>query len=204
MKIKDVDEFFKEVNRLISFPIRVILTGGAAGVLWGVKRVTFDIDFEVHIHLNREPASRWAELEKVFSEVSRLTHITPQFSEDIDRWSSIVLPSKKSLCYKKIGKVDLRLLDPSVWAIGKLARFLKSDVSDLVHVLREAKTDSRACAILWGRALGQSPASSAQDLFRRQVERFLDQYGKKIWGPRMNPEIHKQIFLNSARRSRRR
>ena len=41
--------FFKEVDQRLSFPIQVILTGGAAAAFFGVDRVTYDIDFEVHI-----------------------------------------------------------------------------------------------------------------------------------------------------------
>jgi len=47
MKIKDVLTFFKELDKRIHFPVRVILTGGAASVLFGAGRVTQDIDFEV-------------------------------------------------------------------------------------------------------------------------------------------------------------
>jgi hypothetical protein len=36
--------FFEELGRGVQRPVRVLLTGGAAAILQGVKRATFDID----------------------------------------------------------------------------------------------------------------------------------------------------------------
>src|SRR5206468_1209422 len=99
------------------------------------KRVTFDIDFELML-LRPRRGSEWEDVQKAFEAVSRATGITPQYSDDIDRWSSIALPSKASRLFEKIGKVEIRILDPALWSIGKLTRFLPTDVSDLVAVLK--------------------------------------------------------------------
>ena len=143
MKIRDIDTFFKDLDKRIDFPIQVILTGGAAAIVQGVERVTKDIDFEI------------------------------------------------------------RLLDPALWAIGKLTRFLTTDINDLIVILKKSKLNPSATARLWGKALGLSPISSAQNRFSRQVEYFFDRYGKSIWGVNIKPEGLKRIFLSSARQAAR-
>jgi len=131
-----------------------------------------------------------------------MTGITPQFSEDIERWSSITFPNKKSTLYKQIGNVELRLLDPSVWAIGKLTRFLPHDERDLRIVLRKNKSDPKYLARFWGRALGLSGMSSTQDMFRRQVLLFFKLYARSLWGPSTHPDELKTLFLQSAQKTR--
>jgi len=204
LKRLDIERYFQEVNRRIDFSIRVLLTGGAAALLYGAVRVTEDIDFEVHILKTHGERAAWPRLHQALREASRATGLVPQYAEDIDRWSSIVLPSKKSRLFQKIGKVEVRLLDPEIWAIGKLTRFLDSDLQDLLVVLQHASADPRNLARAWGRALGQSPRSSAQDQFRLHVEHFFDAYAKKLWGSRIQPEELKKLVLASAQTASRR
>jgi hypothetical protein len=199
MKARDIDRFFKELDRRVDVPLQIILTGGAAGILQGVDRATQDIDFELHLKKNAQKPSEIENVQKAILETGRVTGIAPQYAEDIDRWSSILLPNKKSQRYLRIGKVEVRILEPGLWAIGKLSRYLSSDVSDLRAVLKTKTKDPRACARLWGRALGLSPASNQQGLFRRQVESFFDHYARDIWGQNTDPEELKRVFLYSAR-----
>src|SRR5438094_115547 len=138
MKISDVQKFFMELDRRIKTPLRVVLTGGAAAVLQGVKRATHDIDFELTLKRPRRagPAESWDAIEKAIEETGRVTGVVPQYAEDIDRWSAITLPSKNSTRYRQIGKVEVRILSPDLWAIGKLTRYLSSDIGDLRTVLK--------------------------------------------------------------------
>jgi hypothetical protein len=200
MKINDVVMFFSEVDKRVTFPIEVVLTGGAAGVLYGLKRVTYDIDFEVRILKAGDKNKRWEDIQKVFDEVARLTRITPQYADDLDRWSAIALPSKKNSRFQKVGKVDIRLLDPALWAIGKLTRFLDTDISDLLSVLKLVKPKASVCVRTWGEALRKSPPSPAQTSFRKQVDYFLMQYAKAIWGKSADPEKLKALFLIEAKK----
>jgi hypothetical protein len=206
VNIRDIDRFFQDLNRRISRPVRVLLTGGAAGILQGVRRVTLDIDFEIRLKRggveSRAVGDRWEEVQKAIEEAARATGITPQYDEDIDKWSSIALPSKRSQLYRRFGKVEVRILDPALWAIGKLTRYLSTDIQDLRTVLKNAKVTSKAAVITWGTALGISPASSSQATFRRQVETFLDQYSREIWGRRVDSEELKRLFLASAQKAR--
>lgn len=199
MKIQDVEAFFEELDRHLKVPVKVILTGGAAGILQGVERATFDIDFEIVLKNSRRDA--WAGVQEAIRMTTKATGITPEYADDIDRWSAIALPSKDSRLYQRIGKVELRVLNPGLWAIGKLTRFLKPDIEDLRTVLRTAKTDAAALARLWGKALGMSPPSTSQNSFRRQVEAFFDQYGCEIWGRKTDSAELKRLFLKSAQRA---
>jgi hypothetical protein len=202
MKARDVHRFFEELNRRIDVPIRVVLTGGAAALLQGVTRATQDIDFE--LKLLKAAAPNWERVQNAIEETGRVTGITPQYAEDIDRWSSIILPGKKSRLYSKIGKVEVRLLDPAYWAIGKFTRYLSSDIEDLRAVFRHTGIDPYSLAKLLGKALGFSPASSSQNMFRKQVESFFDTYAHDTWGSKVDPITLKRMFFDSAKRAKRR
>jgi hypothetical protein len=112
------------------------------------------------------------------------------------------LPAKRSRLYRRFGKVEVRILDPELWAIGKLARYLSTDVQDLRTVLASSGVDPKAAVRQWGTALGISSVSSSLPTFRRQVEAFIDEYAREIWGAKTDPEELKSLFLESARKAR--
>ena len=202
MKVGDIHDFFEDLNRRLDRPIQILLTGGAAAILQGTSRATFDIDFELRL---KKPASKpaWDRVQKALDETSKATGIAAQYGEDIDQWSSIALPAKKSRLYRRFGNVEVRILNPGLWAIGKLARYLSSDVHELRIVLKETRMSPKTMARLWGTALGISPASSSQGTFRRQVESFFEQYSREIWGAQPDSAALKQLFLETAQKARR-
>jgi hypothetical protein len=180
--------------------LKIVLTGGAAGILQGVTRATYDIDFEIHVTRTIE----WESVQRAIEETVRATGIAAQYAEDIDRWSLIALPGKRSRLYRRFGKIEVRILDPELWAIGKLTRYLSTDIQDLRVVLKKANLSAKTAVSTWGKALGKSPASSAQTTFRRQVESFLDQYAREIWGAKEDSTALNQLFLASAQKAKRR
>ena len=200
MKVSDIHSFFEDLDRRLAEGVQVVLTGGAAAILQGTSRATFDIDFELRL----KRGGNWDRVQQAIAETSTATGITAQYGEDIDRWSSIAMPGRESRLYKRFGKVEVRLLNPSLWAIGKLARYLSSDVEDLRIVLKRTKTQPKALAKVWGKALGTSPASSSQATFRKQVENFFTQYAREIWGAAADATELNRLFLESAQRARRR
>jgi hypothetical protein len=207
VKVGDIHRFFEDLGHRVRRPVRVLLVGGAAAVLQGVERATFDIDFEIDLgrSVPRSSVSEDASdaIQRAIAETARSTGITPQYDEDVSQWSSITMPAKTSRLYRRFGKVEVRILDPGLWAIGKLTRYVSTDIQDLRIVLKKAKTQPRPIVRLWGTALGISPVSSTQAMFRRQVESFLDQYAGEIWGPNTNSEELKQLFVATAQRARR-
>src|SRR5205085_12371713 len=104
--------------------------------------------------------------------------------DDIDRWSSISVPARRrrSRRLRTIGRLSVRLLDPGCWAVYKLARYLDSDVEDLVAVLRRVGVSAARLAGLCGVALRSSPRSTQLALFRRHVEHFFRTHGSVVWG----------------------
>ena len=206
MKVGDIDRFFEDLGRRIDQPVQVVLTGAAAGILQGMERATLDIDFEIRLKQGTGKSGaggRWESVQKAIEDAARATGITPQYDEDIDRWSSIALPAKRSRLYRRFGKIEVRILEPGLWAIGKLARYLSTDIQDLRSVLKKANIAAASAVRLWGTALGISPASSGQTTFRKQVETFLDQYAREIWGRNADPAELKNLFLKSAQKARR-
>ena len=198
MKAADVDRFFEDFGRRVQRSIQITVTGGAAAILQGTSRATYDIDFEIRIGKGDD----WEFVQRAIDETATATGIAAQYAEDIDQWSSIALPAKESRLYRRFGKVEVRILNPALWAIGKLARYLSSDVEDLRIVLKGAKTRPAATVKLWGKALGISPPSSSLGTFRKQVENFLDQYAQEIWGTAADSAKLKRLFLASAQQSR--
>jgi hypothetical protein len=206
VKPGDIHRFFEELGRRIDRPVTVLLTGGAAGILQGVKRATLDIDFEIRLRraaAGSDSGDRWESVQRAIEDASRATGITAQYDEDIDKWSSIALPSKRSRFYRRFGKVEVRILEPGLWAVGKLTRYLSSDIQDLRIVLKGAGITASAAVKLWGAALGISPASSSHITFRKQVESFLDQYAREVWGRNTDSAGLKRLFLESAQKARR-
>jgi hypothetical protein len=202
VKPRDIDRFFEDLGERLDRPIQVVITGGAAAILQGTSRATFDIDFEVRLKKTSLYPAGWEAVQKAIEDTSQATGIAAQYSEDIDRWSSIAMPSRNSRLYRRFRKIEVRLLDPAVWAIGKLARYLASDIQDLRTVLKKEDKPPKLLVKLWGRALGISPASSSQSTFRRQVESFLENYAREIWGSKTDVQELQRVFLRSTRAAR--
>ncbi|HSA59266.1 MAG TPA: hypothetical protein VLJ37_06230 [bacterium] len=176
MNRKDIDRFFAEVARLHRQPLDIYLTGGIASWFLGGNRPTRDIDFAV--------SDGSEELTHKLDQVSRDLGIPIQYSDDIQRWGMINVPDiyAGAIRHKKFGSVTVYLLAPEKWAIGKLNRYLESDLEDLVAVFRKKKPDLQKTLEYWKCALRESPASTQQGLFKQQVNHFLKHHGKSIWG----------------------
>lgn len=189
MNKQGVLRFFRLLSERFDQPCRIILTGAGAGALHGRIRSTLDLDFAVKL-VSPGNEKLWEDFREACHEVRGLTGILVQYAEDIDHWSSITLLDyeRHTVPFGKFGSMEVHVLEPSYWAIGKLARYLDPDIRDLVEVLKKTKTPWRELVRVLGRALKESPKSTACFLFRRQVEDFLSAYGKKIWGETYSKE----------------
>jgi hypothetical protein len=201
MKPKDIDRFFSLLGQRISFPLTVILTGGGAAILEGVSRATRDLDFQ--IVLRKAGGARQEQFQRAVAEVEGRLKIAAQYDASIETWSSIVWPSPrpKSRFYKRFGSIHVRILDPLWWSVGKIARYLSYDVSDVVTVFRKMKVRPEAAARAWGKALGRSPLSNAQPPFKRQALAFFDHQGRRTWGTGADIQGLHRIFLDAARKA---
>jgi hypothetical protein len=77
--------------------------------------------------------------------------------------------------------LSVHLLDPACWAVYKLARYLETDIEDLLAVLSRQKVSSASLARLCGECLRHSPRSTQLFLFRKQVEHFFREHGSTVW-----------------------
>ena len=180
-----IDLFFIELDRGLSKPASVILTGAAAGAIYGNVRQSVDIDFEIRLKKTKNGGRDRDEIvQGLIREVSSKLGIAANYSDDISRWSMINYLNyrKTSIPYKKIGQIDIRLMAPDYWTVGKMTRFFEIDVKDLIKVIRKKRLPARRLVSLWARALRASPLSLAKGQFRRNVENFLNMHGKKLWG----------------------
>jgi len=193
-----IDRFFRMLAKEFGQPATIILTGAAAGSLLGHIRASRDIDFAV------QPASRdartWERFAAAVDRTMRQVGLEANYAEDIDRWSSITLLDyrRHTTAYRRFGALQVRVLEPIYWSIGKLGRYLEIDVHDVVAVLRRRRVPVGRAVTVWGRAVRSSPRSAAMFQFRRQVEHFLRTYGRTIWGTRFNPETAIHQFHRAA------
>lgn len=201
MNKKQIDRFFEVLNQnmasgaIIKRKIKIILTGAAAGALLGGSRPSIDIDFAI--------SSDKGYLDRTEDAIKRTCDITgtpANFSEDIDRWSQITFLDykKHTLPYKTFGIIEVAILSPLYWSIGKVTRYLDPDVDDLVRVLKNNPVSAQGLAKLWGKALSNSPRSAASFLFRTNVEHFFKTYGFTIWGKNFDQNKCLEVFWNSC------
>lgn len=192
---RGVDKFFHLLNQslkgAIQDKIKIILTGAQAGNLLGGNRPSMDIDFAICCK-----KSCLKDVEMAIEEVANITGIAANFSEDIDRWSQITFLDYKShaMPYKKFGIIEVTILEPRYWSIGKIARYLDIDIDDLVRVLKKNRVLATELALLWARALLKSPRSSASFEFITHAEHFFKTYGRSIWGRGFDADRDVEVF----------
>lgn len=186
MKKNIIDLFFTELDRRLSSSASVILTGAAAGAIYGSVRHSVDIDFEIRLKgkAGRGAESRDEVVQGLIGEVSSKLGIAANYSDDIGHWSMIDYLNyrKASMPYKRIGKLDVRLMAPEYWTIGKMTRFFEIDVKDITKVIKKKGLRPERLVSLWARALRASPLSLTKGRFRRNVDHFLNVHGKRLWG----------------------
>ncbi len=199
MTRQQIDRFLATLAKELAAPARAFVTGASAATLWGRVRGSRDIDLGLEMR-GKSPLP-WTSVQAAIDRTSHRTGIPTNIAEDIDRWGMITLLDYKrsSRLYRKFGKLEVRLLNPVNWSIGKLTRFIDSDITDVAKVFGALAVPAAAAARTWGRALRASPASSAQFLFRRNVETFFKNEGKGIWGPTFDAAAALRAFERAAR-----
>lgn len=195
---QEIERFFTSLSKELQEPVVVFLTGAAAGAAWGHARASVDIDFA--IRPKKSGKQTWEEIDAAVQKAAQETGIAAQYAQEIERWGMITLLDyqKKAVAYQNFGRVEVRLLSPIYWAIGKLNRYIEQDTQDLEAVLRKRKPPLEEALRTWGKALRASPASSDSFAFRRHVEDFLRRYGHKIWGSQFDAAQAIEVFHHHA------
>jgi hypothetical protein len=194
-----IDRFLRTLAAEVGTPARAYLTGAAAAALWGRVRPSLDVD--LGLQLKRGAKADWESIERAVERTTRLTGIPVNIAEDIDRWGMITLLDyrRSSRLYRQFGLLEVRLLHPANWSIGKLTRNLDADIRDVAEVFRRQTVPLTKVASTWGRALRASPASTTQFQFRRNVEHFFHRHGRAIWGASFDPDAAISSFRRASR-----
>jgi hypothetical protein len=181
MKKSKIDLFFQELAKSLDTPAEVILTGAAAGVLMGNVRPSQDVDFEIRFKQARELGEK---LGIIMEELKQKTGLDVNYSEDISHWSMISFLDYRqgALPYKKFGLLEVKIIAPSYWTIGKMSRFYELDIRDMIKVIRNKKIRPESLIELWAKALHSSPLSLSTKQFHDHVLYFLKTHGKEVWG----------------------
>jgi len=192
----DLSRFFRALARKLPCRAKLVLTGGVEALLLGGSRPTRDLDFGLEVE-----ERFWPEAERAVADASRVAGVAVQYSQDIDRWSAVMVPShrRKTRPFRRLGRLSVHLLDPGCWAVYKLARYLESDVEDLRVVLKRDRVPWRRLTRLCGESLRASPRSAALFAFRRQVEHFFREHGGFVWGKGFDAERATAAFHRAAR-----
>ncbi|MBI1979432.1 MAG: hypothetical protein HYS58_01565 [Elusimicrobia bacterium] len=193
-----INRFFQVLSQFVPSKCKVILTGAAAGSLMGSIRLSRDIDFAVE--LVKSSHDSWGKLESAIHKTEQLTGIPAQYAQDIGRWGMISLMDykKHTLGYQRFGLLEVRILEPEYWSLGKISRFLEPDIQDMISVFKAQKVSLDKLVTIWGLALKNSPPSSHLFQFRMQVEEFLRVWGKSIWGQEFNFDKTLQRFYKES------
>ncbi|HTB23144.1 MAG TPA: DUF6036 family nucleotidyltransferase [bacterium] len=171
MRIKEADAYFKALSKEVQTPLVLVLTGGIAAGIMAAERATDDIDFAILRYARKS----LPEIEALLQRLAEKRGILIQYSSDIGRWSSVSFLDwkKHSRPYTRQGFLEVRVLDPYYWSIGKITRGTDRDLKDLEAVIRRQTLDWKKLAALWAKALRKSPPSTALFNVRKQMEGFL-------------------------------
>jgi hypothetical protein len=207
MTPRAIDRFFRTLTQEFGEPATIIVTGAAAGSLWGHIRPSQDIDFGVQMGKvpprpgrDKGGSTAWERFDAAVNRTVQRTGIQANYAEDLDRWSPITLLDyrRHTAPYRRFGKLSVRLLDPVHWSIGKMGRYFDFDVDDVVAVLRHTRVSAASAIRVWARASQASPRSTAVTQFRSRVEHFLRTYGQLIWGRGFDAEAALRRFQKAA------
>ena len=190
--VAQLHQFLRELASRWKKPLKLILTGAWASASWGYVRATQDVDFEV----SGLAATEAEAFDTVARAAGEAAGLAVQYSTNIDRWSSIVLLDYREHTkrWKRIGTLDVHVLDVRHWSIGKLNRYIDRDIQDLIEAFRRLKPDPVTLAQFWRKAIANSPASTQQWQTKQQALSFFRQHGQQVWGERLPLKQIEQVF----------
>jgi len=178
---RQIDLFFRELDKALGLKAEIILLGASAGSLMGHIRPSFDIDFEIRLS-GRKPDK--AKVDKTILDTARKAGVAVNYSENVDHWSMVsYLDYRKTAeSYKQFGRLNVKLIAPAYWTIGKMARYYALDIKDIAAIIRKKKLQPKPLVKLWKLAMDQSDLSLELGQFKKHALHFLKMYGKRLWG----------------------
>jgi hypothetical protein len=198
MNLSQAEAYFTELGKHLPTHTVIVLTGGIAAGILADARTTDDIDFA----LVKPLVKHWEAVSTLLHKMAKKRGIEIYFSEDMDRWSSVTLLDWKRhhRLHRITGDLEVRVLDPLYFSIGKIARGTQRDVDDIEAVFKAQKVEWKPLVKLWAKALKKSPRSSVLPSAKKQMERFLTESGPKIWGKNFKPSSSIEIFREALKK----
>ena len=192
MNLSQAEDYFTDLGKELRTHTVIVLTGGIAASIMADARTTDDIDFA----LIKPMTEQWDEVSALLQKMAKKHGIDVYFSEDLDRWSSVTLLDWKehTHLHRKAGSLDVRILDPLYFSIGKITRGTARDLSDIIMVFKAQKVKWAPLVKLWATALQKSPRSLALPRAKTQMEEFLQNYGPEIWGKKFEAKASIEKF----------
>lgn len=192
MHKRQIDFFFRELDKALGLKADIILLGASAGSLMGHIRPSFDIDFEIRLGQARQNRKK---IEETILRTARKARVAVNFSENVDHWSMVSYLDyrKTALPYKKFGKLNVKLIAPEYWTIGKMARYYALDAKDIAAIIKRKKLKLQPLVRLWRRALESSDLSLELGQFKTHMTHFLRTYGPRLWGKKAILQILKKL-----------
>ncbi|MSR78151.1 MAG: hypothetical protein EXS63_08030 [Candidatus Omnitrophica bacterium] len=189
MRKRQIDLFFRELDKALGQKAEIILLGASAGSLMGHIRPSFDIDFEIRL---APPKVRKKNIEEEILKTARKAGVAVNFSENVDHWSMISYLDyrKTAIPYKKFGRLNVKLIAPEYWTIGKMARYYALDAKDIAAIIKRKKLRPASLVRLWNRALKSSDLSLELGQFKTHACHFLKNYGRRLWGKKFHHEFY--------------
>ena len=181
MRKRQIDFFFRELDKALGLKAEIILLGASAGSLMGHIRPSFDIDFEIR---GSGAGVNKARIQNAILETAQKAGVAVNYSENVDHWSMVSYLDyrKTAQPYKRFGKLNVKLIAPSYWTIGKISRYYALDARDVAAIVRKKKLKPGTLVRLWRKALEQSDLSLELGQFKKHAAHFLKTYGKRLWG----------------------
>ena len=192
MNLNQAEAYFTALGKQLPVHTVIVLTGGIAASILADARTTDDIDFALIKPLTQQ----WDAIALLLKKMAQKHGIDVYFSEDLDRWSSVTLLDwkKHTKLHRKTGALEVRILDPLYFSIGKITRATSRDIQDLKAVLMAQKVGWKPLLKLWAKALKKSPRSTALPTVKKQMENCIKEFGAEIWGKKFKVEEALALF----------
>jgi hypothetical protein len=160
-----IGQLVRAVERTTKRPIEIILLGGLAMALYGMRRKTRDLDAEI-------PALTGAQLGRIL----KYLDIPADLSKDVSHWGMIDLPPGYRRRAKRLwrrGRITVRVLSPLDLTMSKLRVMREHDIQDALYLIRHFKITRLQILRAMNRMIRASIPSTDLFFFKKFMEGFL-------------------------------
>lgn len=161
-----IDKLVRAIETTTKRPVEVILLGGLALTLYGMRRRTRDVDAEI-------PALTSRHLSRLLQQID----IPADISKDVSHWGMIDLPPGYRRRAKRLfrrGRITVRVLSPLDLAMSKLRVMRESDIRDALYLIRHFKITRLQIRRAMNRMVRASIPSTDLFFFKKFMEGFLE------------------------------